>query len=149
MFFTALSWSRSLTHNAVNSSNSLCDASCTMLHDASCQFRMNDVHRAGCRMHDVRCQHCAECTMSDVNIVYLEWTLDNVWCPEHHAKCTMSTSHIVQRLDDVLCTMWLAQCTMSQTIVWNGPTRNVTRVFFAECSIVALSPGRLIWGNVC
>ena len=48
-----------LTHNAVNSSNSLCDASCTMLLDASCQFGMDDVHRA-------------ECTMSYVNIVYLE-----------------------------------------------------------------------------
>ena len=100
--FTALFWSRSLTHNAVNSSNSLRDAGrarCCTMHRA---FGLMDV--------------------SDVNIVYLEWTLDDVWCPEHRAKCTMSTLHIVQRLDDVLCTMSFARCTMSKakSILWSN-----------------------------
>ena len=44
----------SLTHNAVNSSNSLRDTCCTMLHNASCLW---NGQCTSCRMHDARCQH--------------------------------------------------------------------------------------------
>ena len=87
--FTALSWSHSLTHNAVNSSNSLRYAGCTMLHDASCQFGMDDVR---CqyrifRMNTGRCMvSWTSCKMQDV---YFAHRAEIGRCAMHDVVCTM------------------------------------------------------------